>query len=392
METYLTTYKTRLPIFKKQIQHLRIYLARQYAKLYPRDLFVGITGSFGNSICVSASLAVLSQKFKTLTTFPNLNPVLNIPETLLKITPQIKKVVLEMGVEYKEEMDFYLSLVQPKIAVLTKITSPHSESLSDLSEILQEFGKLIEQVPPDGVGILNWDDPNSKKIADKCGGNLIYYGTDPKNCAVWAGNIKVEDFKTTFELNLGVERVKVYLQLLGTHQVYPALAAATLGVINNVPLTKIKLALESIQPQEHRLQALQGPNGAIILDDTLNSTPIELEAAIDTVMKIPARRRILVLGEMRELGEYSDALHRHIAQIIYKEKIDQIYLGVGDANIIAEELKSLGFWDEKLQTNLQNSQLVGKLLKTLGRGDICLIKGSQAVRLDEVVKRITKKQ
>ena len=77
--------------------------------------------------------------------------------------------------------------------------------------------------------------------------------------------------------------------------------------------------------------------------------------------------------------------------MIYKEKVDQIYLGTGDANIIADELKSLGFWEEKLQSNLQNSQLVSRLLKNLGKGDVCLIKGSRSVRLDEVVKRVTKK-
>jgi len=106
---------------------------------------------------------------------------------------------------------------------------------------------------------------------------------------------------------------------------------------------------------------------------------------------VPARRRVLVLGEMRELGQYSEKLHRQIAQRIYKEKLDLIFLGQGDAQIIADELRSLGFWEERMESNLQNSELVTKLLKTLGKGDVCLIKGSKAVRLDEVVKRIAKK-
>ena len=81
-----------------------------------------------------------------------------------------------------------------------------------------------------------------------------------------------------------------------------------------------------------------------------------------------------------------------IAQRIYKEKLDLVFLGQGDAQIIADELKSLGFWEERIQANLQNSQIVGKLLKTLGKGDVCLIKGSKTSRLDEVVKRVAKKQ
>lgn len=386
----LTPYKTKIPLIKKPIHLLRIYLARQYAKLFPRDTFIGITGSLGKTTCTQSCLAVLSQKYKTIATKPNLDPILNIPTTLLKMNPSIKKAVLEMGIEYKGEMDFYLSMVKPKTAIFTKVAFAHSEFLGGLEEILQEKGKLIEQLPPDGVAILNWDDPSSKKLAQKCQGTIIYYGTDEKNCTVWAGNVKLEDFRTTFELNLGVERVKVNYQLLGSHQIFPALAAAALGVLNDIPLTKIKLALESIQPAEHRMQPLVGPNGSVIIDDTYNSSPAAVEAALDTLLQIPARRRMVVLGEMRELGEYSEKLHRQIAQKIYKEKIDMVFLGQGDAKIIAAELRDLGFWEERVESNLQIGQLVGKLLKTLGKGDVVLIKGSRAVRLDEVVKRISK--
>src|SRR5258706_16453822 len=111
-----------------------------------------------------------------------------------------------------------------------------------------------------------------------------------------------------------------------------------------MPLTKIKLALESVLPSEHDLQIINGPNGSIILDDTYESSPASLEAAIDTLLQLSARRRILVLGEMRDLGKFSEKFHRQMAQKIYKEKIDLIFLGQGDAQIVADELKNLGFW------------------------------------------------
>lgn len=387
----VTAYKTKIATFKKPVHLLRIYLARQYAKLYSKDKFIGITGSVGKTTCAQASKAVLSQRFETLATLPNLDPVLNIPKTLFKLTPKVKKVILEMGIEYIGEMDFYLSLVRPKTVVVTKISFAHSEYLGDLDGIIEEKGKLIKQLDSDGVAILNFDDSTSKKLAEMCTGSVVYFGTDPQNCTVWAGNIKIENFKTTFELNLGVERVKVNLPLLGSHQVYPALAAAALGVINDIPLTKIKLALESLQPLQHRMQVLPGPNGSVILDDTYNASPTAVEVAIDTLLQVSARRRVLVLGEMRELGKYSEKLHRSVAQKIFKEKIDLCFLGQGDAQIIAAELQSLGFWEERVESNLQNSQIVAKLLKTLGKGDVVLIKGSRAVRLDEVVTRISKK-
>ncbi len=372
-------------------EHLKISFARHYTKLYSKNLFIGITGSVGKSTCVEYAQAVLSNKFKTLSTVSNLDPVLNIPKTLLKLSPKISKVILEMGIDNIGQMDFYLSLVKPKVVVFNKIGYVHSEFLGDLNEIIKEEGKLIEQLTQDGVAILNWDDPSTKKLCSLCKGTIIYYGTDAKNCNIWAGNIKIENYKTNFELNLGVERVKINSQLLGRQQVYPALAGAALGVLYDIPLTKIKIALESVKPQEHKLQPLLGPNGSIILDDTDHSSPTDMEASIDTLLQIPARRRILVMGAMRDLGEYSDLLHRQIGQMIYKEKIDLVILGQGDTQIVADELKSLGFWEERLFSNFANSQIVNKLLKTLEKGDVCLIKGGKVARLDEVVKRIVKK-
>lgn len=387
----ITPYHTRIPSFKKPFHLLKIYLAKQYVKLYPREMFVGVTGSVGKTTCIASCKAVLATKYQTLTTKPNLDPILNIPSTILKITPKTKKVVLEMGVEYPKEMDFYLSLVKPKIAIITRISYAHSQNLGDIEGILQQKGKLVESLEKDGLALLNFDDPNCQKLAEICKGQVLYYGTDSKNCTIWAGNVKVENFATTFELNLGAERVKVNYRLLGFHQIYPALAAALLGVVCRIPLTKIKLALESVEPSEHRLQAVAGPNGSIVLDDTYNCSPTALDAAIDVLLSVPARRRIIVLGEMKSLGSYSESLHRQIAQKIYKEKIDMVFLCQGDTRFIAEELNSLGFWEERLDANLSNSQLVPKLLKTLGKGDVCLVKGSRAVRLDEVVKRIAKK-
>lgn len=139
------------------------------------------------------------------------------------------------------------------------------------------------------------------------------------------------------------------------------------------------------------MQVVVGPNGSIILDDTYNCSPAALDAAIDVLLALPARRRIVVLGEMRELGKYSPDLHQQVARRIYKEKLDAVYLTGEETAIIADELKALGFWEEKLESNLQIGQIVSKLLKTLGKGDVCLVKGSRVVRLDEVVKRIAKK-
>lgn len=352
-------------------------------------MFVAVCGSLGKTTTVRLSQAVLSQKYKTITTESNKDSVTNIPQTLLKLNPSFRKAVLEMGADSAGEADFYHSLVKPKVVILTKIISGQTDT---------EISKLLAFLPNDGIVILNWDDINSKKLAQQVPSQVIYYGTDSQNCTVWAGNVRIDNFRTNFELNLGVERVKVELPILGLHQIYPALAAAGLGVIHGIPLTKIKIALESVEPEDHKFQLLLGPNGSYILDDTFSATPIEVESAIDTLIQIPARRRMLVLGEMvnpnysqDEYRKYSQDEYRKIAEKIYKEKLDFIFLGQGFIKVISEELENLGFWEERVESNMQNSQLVSKLLKILGKGDVCLIKCSRTVRLDEVVNRIAKK-
>ncbi|MBI2600913.1 hypothetical protein HYW42_03070 [Candidatus Daviesbacteria bacterium] len=393
---------TRHPIwkgvapYKKPFHFLRIKLARQYAKLIPADRFIGVTGSVGKTTTVQTCKAVLSKKLKTLATTEtsknvNLDPIFNIPMTLLRISPKVKKIILEMGVEYVGDMSIYLDIVKPKTAILTKISYVHSEFFGSVNQIIEEKSKLFAQLPNDGLAILNWDDLNSRRVAEKCKAQVVYYGTDSSVCLVWAENIRIENYKTVFELNCGVERVRVELKLLGTHQVYAALAAATLGVSENISLIKIKHALESVVPDEHRMQTFEGPNGSIILDDTYNADPSAVEAAIDTLLQIPARRRVIVLGEMKELGSYTESMHQEIARKIYKEKVDLVFLGQGNANLVAEELKRLGFMENRMEVNLQNSQMVAKLIQTLEKGDVCLVKGAHSVRLDEVVKRITKK-
>jgi len=385
------TTKAKIHSFKKPFHLARIFFAQQYAKLFPRTMYIGVTGTAGKTTTVDACRLVLESKMKVLATNPNLDPILNIPITILKTKPFIKKVILEMGVEYPGEMDFYFSIVKPSTAIVTTIAYQHSQFLGDLKSIAHEKGKLVAQLPKTGVAILNWDDINVRKMADLTQAEVIFYGQDSNNCQVWAGNVKIEDFKTVFELNHGVERVKVIYPLLGVHQIYPALAAAALGLSEGITLPAIKRALEAMHPQGHRLEVLEGYNGSIILDDSYNGAPVSVEAALDTLQRIIARRRIVVLGETKELGDYSEEQHRNIARIIYRDKIELVLLGSGEAKYISDELMRLGFPEERIEPDLNNSQMVSKLLKVLGKGDICLVKGSRSLRLDEVVKRIAKK-
>lgn len=377
-------------LFKKPAHLARFFLAKHFAGLYPRSTYIGITGSVGKTSTTASCLAVLSEKYKTIATDDNLDSIFNIPITLLKVRLNIKKVILEMGVEYPGEMEFYLSLVKPATAIITRISYTHSEFLGDAEGVLKEKAPLVSQLPKDGFAILNFDDLLSRKLAKETKAQIIFYGTDCKECHVWASNIRLEDELTKFELNYGVERVEISFKLLGRHMVYPALAAAALGISCDLSLINIKKGLEKVEPVAHRLQILEGINGFSVLDDTHNSSPAAVEESLNVLNELPARRRIAVLGEMKELGIYSENLHRAIAQKIFKDKIDLLLLGLGDTQYIYDELIKLGFPEEKIEGNLSNTQIVSKIIRFTGKGDLVLVKGSHAVKLNEVVARITK--
>jgi UDP-N-acetylmuramoyl-tripeptide--D-alanyl-D-alanine ligase len=376
--------------YKKAAHLIRFFVVKKIANLYPRSTFIGITGSVGKTTTKELCLSVLSQKFETLASRENIDPIFNIPMTLMKLRPKIKKVILEMGVEFPGEMDFYLSLVRPAAGIITRISYAHSEFLGGIEDIMAEKGGLLKQLPNDGFAIINYDDLYARKLAKETQAQVLFYGIDPKNCDLWAGNIRLENAQTRFELNCGVERVDVSLELLGRHFVYPALAAAALGVSSGMNLISIKKGLEKVKPVLHRLQILEGMNGSYILDDTYNSSPSALEEALNVLNELPARRRIAVLGEMRELGVFSEKLHRTIAQKIYKDKVDLVLLGSGDTRFLADELIKLGYPQDRVELNLSQSQMVSEVLKYAGKGDLILVKASRAIRLDEVVKRITK--
>lgn len=376
--------------FKIPLHKFRFSVARNYAKLYSGERFIGITGSVGKSTTSLCCYFVLKQKFNVLKTVNNLDTIFNLPITLLKVRPKIQKVILELGVEYPNEMDFYFSMVRPATAIITKIAPQHTEFLGGIEGIVNEKSKLVKQLPETGTAILNWDDINVRKMADLTKAQIIYYGTNPKTCHIWASNIRIENYKTVFELNYGVERVEVQMNLIGEHYVTSALAAAALGLHNGMLLMHIKKGLEEVTAGEHRMQLLNGQNNTMILDDTYNNAPAALEAALDVLNKLPAGRRILVLGEMRELGDLTKKMHQQIAQKIYSEKVDFVLLGQGDTKYISEELKSLGYPENRLEENLSNSQIVSQILQLGKKGDLILVKAARSIRFDEIVKRISK--
>jgi len=363
--------------------NLKHKLISQYSKFISPQKVILISGSVGKTSTLLACESALSQNGPVLSITDS---ILDKPEALLKITPAVKKVLLEAKIENPEGGKKLVDLVHPEVLIITNVLEDQNQL--SVEQQLEEYSVLLEKLPPQGAVILNWDDPHSRKLADKTPAEVIFIGTDQKYCHLWAGNIQISKFRVIFELNYGVERVEIETNFITKPQIYSLLMAAALGLKTGLRLTQLKVQLEQVFPQDHLLNIVSGFNGSTVIDGSGDGAVITTIGAIESLNFVSARRRVVVLGPMR--GINLEKQYRQIARKIYQDKIDLVLLGKGEVQTVGDELLKLGFIAERLEQDLTNPQIVGNLLKVLGKGDVVLVKGAKEVRLDEVVTKISK--
>lgn len=371
--------------FRKWFVHpLRRRIARVWLAFLRRFFglrVVALTGSAGKTTTKEMILSVLSQKYRTLATQENIDPVFNIPATALKARPWTEVLVLEMGIEFPGEMDFYLWLAKPDAAVLTSVYLTHTEFLGDIKGVEREKTKLIKAVGKKGYVVLNADDKRVAKYADKVAGKAILYGLG-KKAEVSAEDIEVTAaLSTRFTLKIKKRSISVELPALGEQNVSNALCAAAIGQIYNVSLGAIKAGLESFVPAPHRMRPLKTKSGAWIIDDAYNSNPLATKKALDALAKIPARQRIAVLGEMKELGDFERRAHEEVGEYAGKLGIDEV-IGFGrPTRYLLEKAEN------KADVYLAKSKrdIVRRLEGRLGEGTVVLVKGSRSLRMEELI-------
>lgn len=215
---------------KEVFHRLRRKLAKIWLDINLQLTVVGVTGSYGKTGAVRAIASVLSSKFSVNQTDTNLDTVYSLPVTILKTRPWNEVLVLEYGIDHSKEMDYHLSLVSPKIAVLTGITSVHTdaEHLGSLDNLIVEKSKLFKEIPDDGLAVFNYDDEDSRKVGIKFKGRKIFYGLD-KKANVWADKISISLAGTDFVIVDGKEKLNVKTGLIGYPAVYSCLAGYIVG-------------------------------------------------------------------------------------------------------------------------------------------------------------------
>jgi len=341
---------------------------------------IGVTGSVGKTTAKELIAHVLSRRFRVLKSEANLNTEIGIPLTLLGLHQGHQRAVLEMAMYSRGEIALLAQISRPTVGVVTNIGPVHLERLGYMGAIIAAKAELIEALPPDGLAVLNGDDPRTAALARRTRAPAILFGLS-QQCHVRASALQSHGLDgIEFRLHTPAGDTAARCPLPGRHHVYPALAATAVALNEGLSLQDIAAALADARP-DLRLTPRPGPNGAIIIDDSYNASPASMLAALDLLSECPGRR-IAVLGAMRELGAASEQGHRAAGRHA-ATRCDLLFVVGEDARLIAEEARSSGH--KNVHFLASGGDATPLLLRELRAGDHVLIKASRAVGLESIV-------
>lgn len=356
---------------------------------------IGITGSVGKSTTKELVSTVLATRYHTLSTEGNLNNEIGLPLTLLKLTRQHERAVLEMGMYDVGEIALLAEISQPKVGLITNVGPSHLERLGTIERIAQAKSELVQALPPaddGGVAILNHDDERVLPMANLTQARVLTYGLSP-DADLWASDVVSAGLEgIRFVFRYGSETIHAKLPLLGRHSVHTALRAALVGLVEGLDWEDIINGLKTLPNRAQlRLVAVPGPNQATILDDTYNASPASTIAALNLLDDLPAARKIAVLADMAELGSYEEEGHRIVG--CRAAAIVDVLIVVGSrARLMAEEAAACGLDKSSIIQLANNLEATEYLKGILGAEDVVLVKGSNALKMDEVVTALTRQR
>jgi UDP-N-acetylmuramoyl-tripeptide--D-alanyl-D-alanine ligase len=345
---------------------------------------VGITGSVGKSTTKELVADVLSRRYRTVKNQGNLNNEIGLPLTLLKISRATQIAVTEMGFYQTGDIKFLCDLAKPQIGIVTNVGMVHASRAGSLEAIAAGKSELVQELPssPEGIAILNFDDPYVRRMAEMTRARVMFYGLDSQ-ADLWADHIESKGLDgITFEAHYQDERFNLNVPLIGQHSVQTALRAIAAGLAAGMPWGEIITGLQRSRSQL-RLVAVHTEQGALMLDDTYNASPESTLAALNLLAEIPGRH-IAVLGGMFELGQYEKRGHEMVG-IRAAEIADRLITLGENGKMIADAALRSGMKSEKIENHENTEQVVDSLRSLLKEGDVVLVKGSHGLRMDRIV-------
>jgi UDP-N-acetylmuramoyl-tripeptide--D-alanyl-D-alanine ligase len=359
------------------LQALASHVRRQWGKRV-----IAITGSAGKTTTKEAIAAALAAKFNVLKSQGNLNNNFGLPLQLLRLEPEHEFAVVEMGMNHLGEIATLARIASPDWGVVTNVGTAHIENFTEgQAGIARAKYELIAALPGNGVVFLNCSDPYVSQFGRDFHGKVVYFGVGP--CADPAILDVKEDISVlNVRFRAGEREGSLRLNLLGGHNAQNAIAGLAVAIEAGVALESAIAALETLTPGSKRGEVLE-INGATILNDSYNSNPEALQSMIHTLATRPAERRILVAGEMLELGDHASMLHAACGKAAADAGIDLVVGVRGNAQHLAAAACLCGV----ASIFLPDAATAGEwMVKNLQPGDVVLVKGSRGVQLERAIE------
>lgn len=350
-----------------------------------RALVLGVGGSNGKTTTKELLASILAQAGPTLATRGNLNNHIGVPLTLLRLEPSHRYAVIEMGANHPGEIAALAAVARPSIALVTNAGDEHLEGFGDLAGVAHAEGEMYAALPPDGTAVINADDPFHELWRTMARtARVLRFGIDsPAEARATAiqGRIEAGAFATAFTLTLAGEQARVRLALAGRHNVLNALGAAAAAHAAGVGLAAIAAGLERMRPVGGRLQLKAGPRGSWLIDDSYNANPSSVRAGIDVLCGLPGEHW-LVLGEMAELGNQTEASHIGVGDYARRAGITRVFaMGEAARHAVAAYGTRANWYPDA-------ASLAQAVATDIDAGVTVLIKGSRVNRLERVVDRL----
>ena len=375
------------------------YAALRDAAKYYRDKFlipaVAITGSVGKTSTKDMVYCVLANKYKVLKTEGNFNNEIGLPLTAFRLSFDDELAIFEMGMSAFGEISRLTKIASPETAIITNIGFSHIEHLGSRENILKAKLEVLEGMSEtDGTVILNGDDEYLKSVVGTLPFETLTYGIENKNCDIVAENIRKFSDSTSFDVQVDGNVYNILINAPGIHHIYNALAAILAGIKYNMSMEKIVEGISHFVPQGMR-QSVETLNNYKIIKDCYNASPTSMKSGLEVLSVTMPKdienpcRKVAVLGDMLELGDYAEEAHTSVGELACDYDLGCLIAIGKNAEFVAKGAIEKGFNSSEIYIFYDNNAAKAHIMEIIKPNDVILFKGSRGMRLEEIADFIS---
>ena len=385
-EEDLEKYKNKNIIKVKDTKKALIQIATAKRNLYKDLIVVGVTGSVGKTSTKDIIANVLSQKYKTLKTEGNMNNAIGLPFTILNLRDH-EALVIEMGMNHFGEIRELTNIAKPTLAVITNIGTSHIGNLGSRENILKAKLEVLEGMEKKKIVINNDNDLLHKWKNENKDIEIYTFGIENKSDCN-ALKIDKKENSSEFICKINDEEFKINVPVGGEVFILNALCASLVGKLLNLSNNEIQKGIESFELTKKRMEIIKLKNGVTLINDSYNASFDSMKAGIEYLSETTGKRKTAVLGDMFELGDFSEELHRKVGAEVAKNNIDILFAIGENSKYIVDEAEKDGMNKEKIFYLHDKKELLEKIIQNMQSGDVILFKASNGMRLFDIVDQL----